>query len=175
MTLKLKRTPGLYLIGFMGSGKSTIGRALADQLGWDFSDLDSEIEAEEGRSIASIFAQQGEASFRAIEGEALRRRASSIEAGNPCVVALGGGACVQPSNWQAIANSGVTIWLQCSFPRISHRVLQDVARPLAANFESMRELFEARLPLYRRSDYTIDADCDDPGCVVGRILTLPIF
>jgi shikimate kinase len=175
MTLKLKRTPGLYLLGFMGSGKSTVGRALADRLGWEFSDIDLEIEQREGHSIADIFAERGEETFRLIESEAVRRRATSIEAGNPCVVALGGGACVQPGNWEAIANSGVTIWLQCSFGRIRNRVLQDATRPLANDAEGLERLFQVRLPHYQKSDYAIDADCDDPASVVGRILTLPIF
>lgn len=175
MTLKLKRTPGLYLVGFMGSGKSTVGRALADQLGWYFSDIDSEIEQQEGRTIADIFARHGEAWFRGIESDALRRRASSIEAGNPYVVAVGGGACVQPGNWQAITNSGITIWLQCSLNRIRRRVFDDATRPLAGDEAALRALFDVRLPLYQRSDFSVDADCDDPDSVLARILTLPIF
>jgi shikimate kinase len=159
----------------MGSGKSTVGRALSERLGWEFSDIDHEIEQREGHTIADIFAQRGEASFRQIESDALRRRATAIEAGNPCVVALGGGACVQPGNWETIVNSGVTVWLQCSLGRIRERVLQDVTRPLASDAETLERLFQVRLPHYQKSDYAIDADCDDPASVVGRILTLPIF
>ena len=71
MNLRLKRTPGIYLVGFMGSGKSTIGRLLAEKIGWPFFDLDQEIEAREGATIAAIFEARGEAEFRRIEAAAL--------------------------------------------------------------------------------------------------------
>ncbi len=102
MILKLKRTPGLYLVGFMASGKTTVGRALADHIGWPFVDMDAEIEAREDRSIAQIFRENGEAGFREIESRVLRAHVRKIEAGQPCVLALGGGAFVQPANRELI-------------------------------------------------------------------------
>ena len=111
MILKLKRTPGLYLVGFMAAGKTTVGSALADELGWCFIDIDSEIEAQEQARIAEIFRSRGEAHFRELEAEAIRRRVALIEAGDPCVMALGGGAFVQSRNWELIQNNGVTVWL----------------------------------------------------------------
>src|SRR6185437_11063506 len=111
--LKLKRTPALYLVGFMASGKTTIGRAVADELGWPFTDIDSEIESCQGKSIAEIFLNEGETVFRDLETEAIRTRVMAIEAGNPCVVALGGGAFVQPRNWELIQNNGIAVWLDC--------------------------------------------------------------
>src|SRR5580704_1755028 len=92
MILKLKRTPGIYLVGFMASGKTTIGRLLADELGWSFADLDQDIEAAHGSSIARIFATRGETEFRAVEKEAVRLRVGEVMRGKPMVVALGGGA-----------------------------------------------------------------------------------
>src|SRR5579862_9900078 len=92
MILKLKRTPGIYLVGFMGSGKSTVGRALADELGWSFFDLDDEIERREGATISELFDTRGEASFRQAESAALRERVVQVERGRPQVVSLGGGA-----------------------------------------------------------------------------------
>ena len=92
MILKLKRTPGIYLVGFMGSGKSTVGRALADELGWHFIDLDEEIERQQGCTISSIFDSQGEPAFRKVESEALHKVVRAIQSGRPHVVALGGGA-----------------------------------------------------------------------------------
>src|SRR4051794_16672137 len=92
MILKLKRTPGIYLVGFMGSGKSTVGRALAEELGWRFVDLDQEIEQSQGMSVSEIFEQRGEPAFREIETAALRQQVKAIECGRPHVVALGGGA-----------------------------------------------------------------------------------
>ena len=175
MTLKLKRTPGLYLVGFMASGKSTVGRSLADELGWGFYDIDREIEQEQNRSISTIFAESGEAAFRELESQALRRRVMHIEAGNPCVVALGGGAFIQQRNWEIIANNGVTVWLDCPLERIHRRLGDGQTRPLAADKTVLELLFEARRPLYARADFHVDADCEDPDEVKRTILSLPIF
>jgi shikimate kinase len=175
MTLKLKRTPGLYLVGFMGSGKSTVGRSLAEELGWCFVDIDQEIEQEQQRTIAEIFAEHGEAAFREIESETLRKRVMEIEAGNPCVVALGGGAFVQQRNWEIIENNGVTVWLDCPLEVIRERLGDLKTRPLATDPIAMAKLFEARRPLYARADYRVSADCQDPSEVARQILSFPIF
>ena len=89
MNLRLKQTPGIYLLGFMASGKSTVGRHLAHRLGWSFFDLDDEIEAAEQTTIAQIFDTRGEAEFRRIESEMLAQHVRSIEHGRAAVVALG--------------------------------------------------------------------------------------
>ncbi len=175
MTLKLKRTPGLYLVGFMGSGKSTIGRSLSEELGWCFFDIDQEIEVEQQCSIAQIFAERGEAAFRDLESEILHRRVMHIEAGNPCVVALGGGAFVQQKNWEIVENNGVTVWLDCSLEIIHSRLGDTTTRPLACDRVSMAKLFEDRRPLYARADYHVKSDCEDPSEVTRQILSLPIF
>src|SRR5581483_429443 len=122
MTLRLKRTPGLYLVGFMASGKTTVGRALACEIGWPFCDLDSEIESRQGVPIARIFSERGEPAFREIETQTLSEHIARIEAGHPCVLALGGGAFVQPRNWELIANNGITIWLDCNLERVRQRL-----------------------------------------------------
>jgi shikimate kinase len=98
MILKLKRTPGIYLVGFMASGKTTVGRMLADELGWSFADVDQDIEAAQGRAIAEIFDTAGEEDFREIEHAAIRKRVGEVERGKPMVVALGGGAFAQEAN-----------------------------------------------------------------------------
>src|SRR5262249_42678239 len=92
MILKLKRSPGIYLVGFMGSGKSTIGRALADELGWNFGDLDADIEERSQSTISEIFDTHGETAFRVLETAALRDRVRIVESGRPHVISLGGGA-----------------------------------------------------------------------------------
>ena len=92
MILKLKRTPGIYLIGFMGSGKSTVGRMLADQIGWRFADIDDDVEAAAKTSITELFTERGEEEFRRFESEAIRQRVRRIQSGHPMVLALGGGA-----------------------------------------------------------------------------------
>jgi shikimate kinase len=176
VTLKLKRTPALYLVGFMASGKTTIGRAVAEQLGWPFTDIDSEIEALQGRSIAEIFLSEGEAVFRELETHAIRKRVSEIEAGNPCVVALGGGAFVQPKNWELIQNNGVAVWLDCTLETIRKRLGEDTTRPLAMDRGSaLQKLYEDRRPLYARADFRIDVDTADLPEIVQKILRLPIF
>lgn len=175
MTLKLKRTPGLYLVGFMGSGKSTVGRSLSEELGWCFFDIDQEIEAEQHCTIAQIFAERGEPAFREIESEILRRRVMHIEAGNPCVVALGGGAFVHQPNWEIIENNGVTVWLDCPLEIIHTRLGDLSTRPLASDPVAMRKLFEARRPLYARADFHVRADREDPSEITRQILSLPIF
>ena len=81
MNLRLKRTPGIYLVGFMGSGKSTVGRLLAQRLGWSFFDSDEEIEAAENTSITEIFSERGEPEFRRIETQVIERHVRAIECG----------------------------------------------------------------------------------------------
>ncbi len=175
MTLQLKRTPGLYLVGFMASGKTTVGRAVAAQLGWEFVDIDSEVEAREGQSIANIFRERGEEAFRELEANAVRRYVTRIERGLPHVVALGGGAAVQPRNWDLIACNGVTVWLDCPLATVHRRLGDHTTRPLAADREKLKQLFETRRALYARAHYRVDADCDDVPTIVKRVVNLPIF
>jgi shikimate kinase len=173
--LKLKRTPGLYLVGFMAAGKTTVGRALADELGWCFIDIDSEIEAQEQAAIAEIFRCRGEEHFRELEATAIRRRVALIEAGDPCVMALGGGAFVQPRNWELIQNNGVTVWLDCELERVRRRLDGDLTRPLAQDGDAFAKLFQDRRPLYARADFRVDVDTDDVHEIVRRIRGLPLF
>lgn len=176
MTLKLKRTPGIYLVGFMGTGKTTVGRSVADELGWSFYDIDCEIEKREEKSIAEIFDTAGEPRFRELETMILARLVSQVQSGHPCVIATGGGAFVQPHNWDIVENNGVTVWLDCPIETIEQRLgPDDGTRPLARDRKNMRELFERRLPLYARADYRVNANCDDPSEVIQCILQLPIF
>jgi shikimate kinase len=175
VTLKLKRTPGLYLVGFMAAGKTSVGRLLADELGWCFIDIDSEIEAHEGKTIAEIFREHGEAHFREIEAQMIRNRVSLIEAGDPCVMALGGGAFVQKGNWQLIQNNGVTVWLDCQLETVRKRLGEDTTRPLAQDRRALKKLFEDRRLLYARADFRIDVDTAEIDEIVQKILALPIF
>ncbi|MGD0436001.1 MAG: shikimate kinase [Bryobacteraceae bacterium] len=175
MILKLKRTPGIYLVGFMAAGKSTIGRLLAHEMGWSFADLDEDIEAAVGVSIAEIFDQRGEEEFRRIEHEALRRRVRSIEQGRPTVVALGGGSFAEERNRAILVESGVTIWLDCPFPLICDRLEGSSHRPLARDRDRSRQLYEDRLPYYSQAEYRIEIDSNDPAEIVTAILKLPVF
>lgn len=175
MILKLKRTPGIYLTGFMGSGKTTIGRLLAHELGWSFADLDQDIEEAHGRSIAEIFDTRGEHEFRNIEKEAVRKRVREVERGKPMVVALGGGTFIDEANRHLLHEKGVTIWLDCSFARVYDRVNGSSHRPLARDPEKFQRLYEERRALYSRSEHRVEIDTDDPAAIVASILKLPIF
>ncbi|HLH05234.1 MAG TPA: shikimate kinase [Bryobacteraceae bacterium] len=175
MTLKLKRTPALYLVGFMCSGKTSVGRELAEELGWCFIDLDAEIEAGEGEPVREIFRRRGEAAFREIETNTLRKHVNRIEAGQPCVLALGGGTFVQPQNWEIIENNGVTVWLDCTLDTVLARLGDDATRPLAEDRNGLAQLYGDRRPLYSRADFRVEVDTDQVSAIVQRILKLPIF
>jgi shikimate kinase len=175
MNLKLKRTPGIYLVGFMGSGKTTIGRLLADRLGWHFSDIDEEIEAAENVAISEIFDTRGETEFRRIEQEAIAAHVRAIERGRPTVIALGGGAFAQETNRSLVSDNGITIWLDCPFEIVERRVAQAAHRPLARDPVKFAELYQARREPYSRADYRIPIENDDPAGPVEAICRLPLF
>jgi shikimate kinase len=175
MILKLKRTPAIYLVGFMGCGKSTVGRALADEIGWSFVDLDEVIERRQGVSIASIFDTQGEAAFREMECATLREHVRSAQMGRPQVISLGGGAFIDDANCELAINNGVTVWLDCPFSTIERRVAGTRQRPLARDPEQLKALFEARREGYSRADFRIEVLDDDARSAVAQILALPLF
>jgi shikimate kinase len=171
---KLKRTPGLFLTGFMGAGKSTVGQVLAEKLGWDFADLDTLIEAREGMPVSAIFSSHGEEAFRRMETAALQDLMYSIERGNPTVVALGGGTFPQPVNCELLSHAGLSVWLDCSLETALSRIPVDGARPLAADPANFRALYETRRSDYARADFRVDAE-RDPEAVAFDILNLPIW
>jgi shikimate kinase len=175
MILKLKRTPGIYVVGFMGAGKSTVGRHLAHRLGWSFFDSDAEIEQAEKTAIATIFEERGEAEFRRIESEIIRQHVGWIERGRPAVLALGGGAFSQPANRLLLENNGITVWLDCPFALVQQRVAQATHRPLARDPESFAALYESRRADYGLADVHVPIESDDPEVTVGDILGHPEF
>jgi shikimate kinase len=179
MILKLKRTPGIFLVGFMGSGKSTVGRALAEELGWGFVDLDEDIEQREGMPIPQIFDTRGEAAFRRAETEALKERVRSVESGKPYVIALGGGAFLSAANFEMVSNNGVSVWLDCPFPMVERRLAEQHTeynhRPLARDPDKLRELFAVRRTGYERADYCIAVESDDAAAITAKILALRLF
>ena len=175
MILKLKQTPGIYIVGFMGCGKSTVGSALADELGWSFYDLDDEIEEAAGVSIAEVFDHRGEASFRALETEDLNKRVNHVRTGRPQVIALGGGAFTIQENFELASNHGVTIWLDAPLELIERRISSESHRPLARDPVRLRALYADRRDAYMRADYRIEIEDHEPAVVVVRILALPLF
>ena len=175
MNLRLKRTPGIYVVGFMASGKSTVGRHLAHRLGWNFFDTDEEIEAAEKTSISRLFAERGEKEFRRIESEILRQHCRWIERGRPAVLALGGGAFVETGNRRMLADNGMAVWLDCPFPVIQKRVAATTHRPLARDPEQFAALYEARRVLYRTAEIHIPVESDDPEVTVEAIVRHPLM
>jgi len=170
MNIKLKVTPAIYLVGFMGSGKSTVGRLLAHRLGWSFFDTDDEIESAEKTSIAEIFDSRGEAEFRRIETEILRQHAHWVERGRAAVLALGGGAFTQHENRRLLADHGVTVWLDCPLETVRRRVATASHRPLARDPEKLAALYEARRESYALADIQVSIQSDDPADAVEVIL-----
>jgi shikimate kinase len=175
MNIKLKRTPGIYMVGFMGSGKSTIGRHLARRLGWSFFDTDEEIEAAEKMTIAQIFTGRGEPAFRSIETEIIRHHVAWIERGRPAVLALGGGAFAEPVNRQLLCNNGIAVWLDCPFETVQRRVGEASHRPLARDPDTFAALFKSRREVYRLADASVLIESDDPEAVVSLILDHKLF
>ena len=175
MILKLKQTPGIYLIGFMASGKTTIGRLLASRLGWHFADIDEDIEASERRTIPEIFDTVGEAAFRGMEREAIARRVRSVARGRPAVIAVGGGAAAHPGNLELLEEHGVTIWLSCPYDVVARRAAQNSHRPLARDMQRFEELYHVRQQDYQRAGFRIEIESDDPTLAVEAILKLPLF
>jgi shikimate kinase len=175
MILKLKRNPGIYLVGFMGCGKSKVGSALADELGWSFYDLDQEIEKAAGESITDVFDHRGEAAFRALETEALKKRVYNVRTGRPQVIALGGGAFTIQENFELASNHGVTIWLDAPLEVIERRIASETHRPLARDPARLQALYGDRRDAYARAHYRIETLDHEPAAVVASILALPLF
>jgi shikimate kinase len=160
-----KSSPGrgaraVILIGFMGAGKSSVGRALGEQLGWTFEDLDERLERREQRSVAEIFRACGEAGFRRAEHAALQEVLSELRAGAERIVALGGGAFVQKRNARLIESGGIpTVFLDAGVEELWRRCReqaerQGMERPLLGSLESFRKLYQARRPHYLKAFFT---------------------
>jgi shikimate kinase len=156
----------IYLVGFMGAGKSTIGRELALKLNIPFLDLDSEIEKAEGLAVRELFARFGEPHFRQIEREHLKR----VAQGPIAIVALGGGTYVDPDNRKVVDDSGIAVWLEASFSTIRERVRPDGTRPLLADVEQARRLYSERLPAYRLARVHVLTDNRLPDAIAQEIV-----
>jgi shikimate kinase len=161
----------VFLAGFMGAGKTSVGRALAARREVPFADLDDEIEARAGRSIREIFEQQGEPGFRRLERDVLAEllRRPDLES---YVVATGGGTVAMEPCARLLRASGVTVWLNPPFAAIVERVgaLGKADRPLFRDETQAWELYRSRLDAYRRCDLKVDvAPEESPEEVAGRL------
>lgn len=159
----------LYLVGFMGTGKTTVGRAVAHKLGFALVDSDAAIERLQGRTIAEIFAQEGEPAFRAMEREFVARG----HPGERTVVACGGGLVVQPGMLEALQAKGVVVCLHASVETILARTARHQHRPLLLTEnpeERIRALFAQREPIYKRSGTVILTDARPLAEIVDHVI-----
>ncbi len=155
----------LYLVGFMGAGKTTVARALGRRLGWRVADIDERIEQREGRRVAAIFAADGEPYFRQVERQVLHELLPQRE----LIVSTGGGTFVDPDNRTVMLADGHVAWLDVSLSHVLNRVPADGRRPLAADRDQMTQLFEHRQIAYSLAHVRIDASRPMPE-VVERLL-----
>jgi shikimate kinase len=162
----------IYLVGFMGSGKTTVGAALARHLGWPFIDLDATIEAGQGLTIRDIFDHAGEPFFREIERAAL----TEVSKAEPAVIALGGGTFAQKPNLEFIrATGGATVWLDCPLDELRRRCEGIINRPLFRDAASFEQLFLQRLPFYQTADYRVSTQGRSPDEVAEQIVLIRLF
>ena len=161
----------LYLVGMMGSGKTSTGRPLAQRLQYGFVDADAVIEQAAGCTIPDIFKRDGESGFRSLETQVL----SAISQRHSLVVATGGGAVTRPENWGAM-HQGIVIWLDVKHQELLRRLEQDdTPRPLLQEQDpamALNRLWTARQPMYAEADLTVVIDAEPPDEVADGILTL---
>lgn len=160
----------VFLVGFMGCGKTTTGQALARRLGWAFVDLDSQVEQAFGLSVREIFAQQGEGAFRAMETRKLQETVGLERV----VVATGGGTFVAERNRVLMRASGISVFLDVPWGEILRRLPQKwEERPLFRSPEQALKLYRSRLPFYRLADFTVrPLFGEDAEALAGRIALL---
>jgi len=159
----------LVLVGFMGAGKTTVGRLLSRELGWGFLDMDRRIEQRAGQKIRAIFADKGEAFFREEE----RQIAEEARHLHHHVIAAGGGAFAFEATREALRDGSISVWLWAPLEVLLRRVRLDGSRPLAANRETIARLFAEREPSYRLADCHVDATAGPDE--VARRVRLTVF
>ena len=155
----------IYLVGFMGAGKTTVARALGRRLGWRVEDIDERIEARERRSVATIFAQSGESYFRQQERQVL----SDLLPQRQIVVATGGGTFAEPDNRALMLADGAVAWIDVPLTRVFERVPADGRRPLSADRAQMEQLYARRRLAYAEAHVRVDGTEPVPD-VVAQLL-----
>ncbi|MDQ3978450.1 MAG: shikimate kinase [Actinomycetota bacterium] len=162
----------IVLVGMMGAGKTTVGRATANQLGWAFIDSDAQVEARTGRTVAQIWAAEGEDGFRRLEAEALDAALASTKE-RPAVVAAAGGVVLDPRNRALLEQHPPVVWLRARLETLARRVGEGTGRPLLAADPpaALERLMAVRYPLYEQvADSVVDVDELAPAEIVERVL-----
>lgn len=160
------KTDKIYLVGFMGAGKTTLAQALARRLGWRVEDVDALIEARERRTVADIFAREGEPYFRSLERQVIW----ALLPHRHVVVATGGGTFIDPENRAAINADGLSVWIDVPFDVLLNRVPSDGRRPLASDRVQMAVLYESRRLAYEQAQLHLDASRARPEELVEQII-----
>lgn len=169
MSAILRLSKPIVMVGMMGSGKSHVGRLLAQDLSLDFYDTDAIIEERQGVKIAEMFVKQGEAFFRALERDVI----SELLSAGSCVISIGGGAVTTPEVLEDIKSRGVSVWMPVDLDVIYHRVRGDKSRPLLQGVdlkEKIVSLLKVRQSLYAQADIEVDNSGDDPQKTVEKIV-----
>jgi shikimate kinase len=157
----------IVLLGFMGTGKSTVGKHLANSLAWDFVDTDCEIGEVTNLSVAEIFRRHGETRFRSEERIVVARLSQQEQ----IVIATGGGTVLNPQNWEALAQNGIMIGLHASIEAILNRIGHKNDRPLLkGSREAIEKLWSDRQACYAQADFTVDTSEKNIDEVVNEIL-----
>ena len=159
----------IVLVGIMGAGKSTVGKILADRLGMQFIDADQEIERAAGCTITDFFEKYGEVEFR--KGE--ERVISRILAGEPCVLATGGGAFMSEATRLLIKKMAISVWLRVSFEVLAKRLEKRSDRPLLQTTDpqqTLKALIKKRYPIYNDADFIVDAENDGVDITVSKVI-----
>ena len=163
----LKKT--VVLVGIMGAGKTTVGKILADRIGMQFIDADQEIERAAGCTITDIFERYGEEEFR--RGE--ERVISRILAGDPCVLATGGGAFMSQATRLLIKKTATSVWLRVSFEVLAKRLAKRYDRPLLQTHDpqqTLKALIKKRYPVYNHADLLVNAEDDGADITVSKVV-----
>ena len=172
-----ERRDRIFLTGFMGSGKSTIGPILANTIGYDFADVDRLVEARENRSVRSIFLESGEEHFRTLE----RAVIGELNTRTHMVISLGGGTLTDPATFQAIVTNGILVYLKVTPEQLYNRLHRRTDRPLLSDDEGnllsepalrerIRTLYEAREPIYAKADIVVPTDDTRVGVTVDAVV-----
>jgi shikimate kinase len=160
----------IFLVGFMGSGKSTVGAALAERLGWAFLDTDTRVEERAGRTIEAIFREDGEARFRELEDEVV----AGLDGLHRAVVATGGGLFLRFANRRRLRGLGHSVWLDVPLETCVGRVGRGAGRPLwdLSDRVGLRALFDRRAAVYALAETRLRVSTESADELVGRFLAV---